>query len=145
MPVTRRSTTVAAPPADVWRTVADPYQLPRWWPRVERVEGVDGRGFTQVLRSDRGAVVRADFRFTRREKPRAVGWSQDVEGTPFARLLRAAETEFALSPDGELATRVEVRLAQRLQGVSRLGGLMVRRAARRQLDDALRGLAGLYS
>jgi uncharacterized protein YndB with AHSA1/START domain len=144
VPVTRRSATVAAPPADVWRTVADPHQLPRWWPRVERVEGVDGRGFTQVLRSDRGAVVRADFRFTRREKPRAVGWSQEVEGTPFARLLRAAETEFALAPDGARATRVEVRLAQRLQGVSRLGGFMVRRAARRQLDEALRGLAALF-
>jgi uncharacterized protein YndB with AHSA1/START domain len=88
MPVTRRRATVPAAPAVVWQTVADPHQLPRWWPRVERVEGVDGRGFTEVLRSDKGAIVRADFRFGIRQKPRQVTWSQEVEGTPFARLLR---------------------------------------------------------
>jgi uncharacterized protein YndB with AHSA1/START domain len=125
--------------------VADPHALPRWWPRVERVEGVDGRGFTEVLRSDRGAIVRADFRFTRREKPRAVGWEQELEGTPFAKLLRASATEVTLAPEGDGATRVEVRIDQRLQGVSRLGGFLVRRAARRQLDEALRGLGALYA
>ena len=41
-----------------------------------------------MLRSDRGALVRADFRFGQRNKPRLVVWSQDLEGTPFAKLLR---------------------------------------------------------
>jgi uncharacterized protein YndB with AHSA1/START domain len=144
VPVMRRSATIAAPPAEVWRTVADPHQLPRWWPRVERVEGVDGRGFTEVLRSDKGALVRADFRIARREKPRVVVWSQELEGTPFARLLRLSDTSVTLKPDGDGATRVELRLEQRLQGVSRLGGFLVRRAAGRQLGGALDGLAELY-
>ena len=50
MPVTRRSKVVGAPPAIVWQTVADPNRLPAWWPRAERVEGVNGNGFTLVLR-----------------------------------------------------------------------------------------------
>jgi uncharacterized protein YndB with AHSA1/START domain len=144
LPVTRRRRTVGAPPAAVWQTVADPHQMPRWWPRVERVEGVDGRGFTQVLRSDKGAVVRADFRIGRRHKPTAVSWTQDLEGTPFARLLRAAETRVTLAPAKDGATDVELRLDQKLQGVSRFGGLLVRRAARRQLDAALDALAELH-
>jgi carbon monoxide dehydrogenase subunit G len=144
VPVTRRRATVAAAPATVWQTVADPHQLPRWWPRVERVEGVDGRGFTEVLRSDKGAVVRADFRFGVKHKPTALSWRQEVEGTPFARLLRSSETHVGLAPAGEGATTVELRLDQKLQGISRLGGFLVRRAGRRQLDEALRALAGLY-
>jgi uncharacterized protein YndB with AHSA1/START domain len=146
MPVTRRSATVTAAPAAVWQTVADPHQLPRWWPRVERVEGVSGSGFTEVLRSDRGALVRADFRVGQRNKPRIVTWEQDLEGTPFARLLRKAVTTVTLEPDDGAGggTRVEVRLEQRLQGISRFGGFMVKRAARKQLDGALAALAGLY-
>jgi uncharacterized protein YndB with AHSA1/START domain len=143
MPVTRRSATVAAAPAAVWQTVADPHQLPRWWPRVERVEGVSGSGFTQVLRSDRGALVRADFRVGQRNKPRIVTWEQDLDGTPFAKLLRKAVTTVTLEPDAA-GTRVEVRLEQRLQGISRFGGFMVKRAARKQVDGALEALAGLY-
>ena len=145
MPVTRRAATVAAPPATVWQTVADPHQMPRWWPRVERVEGVSGSGFTQVMRSERGALVRADFRVGQRNKPRVVVWEQDLEGTPFAKLLRRAETTVTLEPDGPAATRVEVKLEQRLQGISRFGGFLVKRAARKQLDGALEALAGLYA
>lgn len=146
MPVTKRRARVGAAPALVWQTVADPHQLPRWWPRVERVEGVDGRGFTEVLRSDKGAIVRADFRIVAKHKPQRIAWSQELDGTPFARLLRAADTEVRLAPsdEGGAATDVELRLSQKLQGVSRLGGLLVKRAARRQLDDALAALRELH-
>jgi uncharacterized protein YndB with AHSA1/START domain len=146
VPVTRRSAVVAAPPAVVWQTVADPHRMPAWWPRVERVEGVRAGGFTQVLRSDRGALVRADFRVGQRNKPRIVTWAQDVEGTPFAKLLKRSETAVTLEPaDGGAATRVELRLEQRLQGVSRLGGFLVKRAARKQLDGALAALVELHA
>jgi uncharacterized protein YndB with AHSA1/START domain len=143
--VCRRRATVAAGPPTVWQTVADPHQLPRWWPRVERVEGVDGRGFTEVLRSDKGAVVRADFRMAVKHKPTAIAWSQDLDDTPFAKLLRSSETRITLTPAGERATVVELRLDQKLHGVSRLGGFLVKRAARRQLDDALAALVALYA
>jgi uncharacterized protein YndB with AHSA1/START domain len=136
---------VAAAPATIWQTVADPHQLPRWWPRVERVEGVDGRGFTEVLRSDKGAIVRADFRIGKRHKPTVIAWSQDLDGTPFAKLLRSSDTRITLRPAGEGATDVELRLDQKLQGVSRLGGFLVKRAARKQLDGALAALVGLHA
>ena len=38
--VTRRRTVEAAVP-EVWKLVSDPYALPRWWPRVSRVEDVE--------------------------------------------------------------------------------------------------------
>jgi uncharacterized protein YndB with AHSA1/START domain len=144
MPVTRRSATVAAPPATVWQTVADPHQLPRWWPRVQRVEGVSGSGFTQVMRSDKGAQVRADFRIGQRNKPRIVEWEQELEGTPFARLLRRAATTVTLEGRDDETTRVQIALEQRLQGISRFGGFVVKRAARKQLDAALAALMALY-
>lgn len=142
MPTARRTATVEAPPAVVWQTVADPHRLPQWWPRVERVEGVTGQGFTQVMRSKRGALVRADFRIGRRNKPRVIEWAQDVEGTPFAGLLKASVTTVTLEED-PAGTRVELKLAQKLQGGNRLGGFMVKRAARRQLDAALDALGAV--
>ena len=42
MPSTRRSRTIAAPLQLLWEVVEDPHHLPRWWPRVERIEDVDG-------------------------------------------------------------------------------------------------------
>src|SRR3954451_20929876 len=116
MPTARRNAVVPAPPAVVWQTVADPHKLPSWWTRVERVEGVSGSGFTEVLRSDRGAQVRADFRIGQRNRPRVITWKQDLEGTPFAKLLSRAETTVTLEADADGATRVELRLEQRLQG-----------------------------
>jgi hypothetical protein len=50
-----------------------------------------------------------------------------------------------LDDAGDGGTRVEVQLNQKLQGVSRFGGFMVRRAAKRQIDTALDALAGLYA
>ena len=145
MPVTRCSGVVAAPPSTVWQTVADPNRLPAWWPRVERVERVSGNAFTQVMRSDRGALVRADFRVGQRNRPRVITWAQELENTPFAKLLSKAETTVTLEASGEDATRVEVRLEQRLQGLSRFGGFLVKRAARKQLDGALAALAELHA
>ncbi len=144
MATTRRSRTLAASPQAVWATVADPHHLPRWWPRVTRVEGVDGRGFTQVLTTDRGKAVRADFRLQERRAPELCRWTQDVDGTPFERILAASVTEVRLAPADAGATRVTLELQQRLRGSARLGGFLVRRAARRQLGDALDALERLH-
>jgi uncharacterized protein YndB with AHSA1/START domain len=143
VPTTRRSRTVAAPPQAVWATVGDPHHLPRWWPRVSRVERVDAHGFTEVLTTDRGRAVRADFRLKERRAPELCRWSQDVDGTPFERILSASETEVRLAPAAG-GTRVTLQLRQRLRGTARLGGFLVRRAARRQLAEALDALGRLY-
>ena len=139
-----RSRTVPVPPDEVWAVVADPHHLPRWWPLTERVEAVDAEAWTSVMRSDRGKVVRADYRVEANEPPRRRAWSQALTGTPFERLLREHRTGVALAPDGE-GTLVTLTVSQRGRGTARLGMWMMRRATRRRLDDALDALAGTLS
>jgi uncharacterized protein YndB with AHSA1/START domain len=144
VPRVRRSRTIGATPEQIWRTVCDPHHLPRWWPRVQRVEGAEAERFTEVLTTDKGRSVRADFRVVESTAPEVRRWSQDVEGSPFERLLSSSETEVRLAPDGAGATRVTLTIRQKLRGVGALGGFMVRRAARRQVDDALDALQRLH-
>ncbi|HEX8208215.1 MAG TPA: SRPBCC family protein, partial [Solirubrobacteraceae bacterium] len=61
MPTTRRSRVLDAAPDRVWRVVGDVHHMPRWWPKVRRVEAVAGGRFTQVLRTTKGKDVRADY------------------------------------------------------------------------------------
>jgi uncharacterized protein YndB with AHSA1/START domain len=144
MPTVRRSRTVAAPPGRVFRIVGDPHHLPRWWPRVSRVEGADARGFTQVLMTKKGRPVRADFRMVAVEHPSRCAWAQQVEGTPFEGFLASAETDVAIEQAGDGASKVTITARQKLRGLARFGGgLMLRRATRKQLDDALDGLEAL--
>ncbi len=140
MPTTQRSRTIAAPAGEVWELISDPHHLPRWWPRVARVEAVERDAFTEVLASPRGRLVRADFHVRAAdEREMVLRWDQQVEGTPFARVLVAAETELRLRPDGR-ATEVTIELRQALRGLPRLGASRVRRAARATLEEALDGL-----
>jgi uncharacterized protein YndB with AHSA1/START domain len=140
----RRSRVVADAPDDVWATVGDPYHLPRWWPRVERVELVQGDGFTQLLRTDKGRAIRADFRVVQSRRPEVRRWRQEVDGTPFAGILAWSEIEIRLEPAGAASTRVTLEQEQKLRGMARFGGFMVRRAMRRALDGALDGLETLH-
>jgi uncharacterized protein YndB with AHSA1/START domain len=144
MPTIRRSRVVDAPPDAVWEVACDPHHLPRWWPRVLRVEGVDARGFTQVLQTRRGRGVRADFRIERAARPDSCRWEQELEGTPFERLFAAAATEIRVQPLPQGTTRVTLEASRTLRGVNRMGGFMLRRATRRHLDEALRNLVALY-
>jgi uncharacterized protein YndB with AHSA1/START domain len=141
VPNTRRTRAIAAPAQDIWEMIGDPHHLPRWWPRVARVEAVEQGAFTEVLASRRGRLVRADFRVVARdEEALLLRWSQQIEGTPFARLLASAETELQLEPAGR-ATNVTIELRQALHGLfPNLGASRVRRAARATLDEALDGL-----
>jgi uncharacterized protein YndB with AHSA1/START domain len=124
----------------VWAVAGDPYHLPRWWPLTERVEGVQDGGWTSVLRSERGKAVRADYRLEAHEPPHRRAWAQQVAGTPFERLLAESRTEVRLAP-ADTGTEVTLAVRQRPRGWARLGGFLLRRAARRQLDNALAGLA----
>ncbi|MFL5845211.1 MAG: SRPBCC family protein [Solirubrobacteraceae bacterium] len=140
MPTVARSREVSASPEAVWGIVGDPYHLPRWWPRVARVEAVAGGRFTEVLGGARsGRSVRADFRIEEKRRGELLRFSQEVAGSPFERVLREAETEIAIAPAGD-GTRVSVTLRQKLRGMSRLGGFLVRRATRKVIDEALDGL-----
>jgi uncharacterized protein YndB with AHSA1/START domain len=142
MPRTRRERSFAAAPAAVWAVVGDPYELPRWWPKVDRVERVSEGRFTEVLRTERGRPVRADFRISEFDPPARIAWAQEVEGTPFERVLRAASVRVEVGPGGPAtgASVVAVTLVQEMAGLARFGGPLVRRASRRVLDEALAGL-----
>jgi uncharacterized protein YndB with AHSA1/START domain len=139
--IVRRSRTLPATPDAVWRVLADPRTLVRWWPRVERVKAVTGEGWTTVLRSDRGRAVRADWRLAGDVPGERRAWAQELEGTPFGKVLAERRVEAAVAPDGD-GTRVTLELHQRGRGWARFGRFMLRRAARKELDGALDGLAG---
>lgn len=148
MPSARRSRTIAMPVAELWQLIGDPHHLPRWWPRVDRVEDVDGEAFTEVMRTSKGKLVRADFHVLQRdEQAHSLTWEQQLEGTPFARLMSEARTQVTLEPgepepgSGAPGTRVTIELHQTLTGFfPRFGGFMVSRAAAKTLDEALDGL-----
>ena len=144
MPKVTRSRVVAAEPARVWDLISDPHNLPRWWPRVVRVEDVRDPGgkrarWTAVLGTERGTGVRADFRCTGATSAERYAWEQDIEGSPFERVLKASSVELRLRPvDGR--TEVTVAGDESLRGLSRLGSTMLKGAARRRLDEALDGI-----
>lgn len=145
MPTARRSRTIAAPVEQLWELVRDPHHLPRWWPRVSRVEDVEEGAFTEVMLTRKGKVVRADFQLEQGEAGRALRWTQRIAGTPFARVLQSAETDVRLAPldaaTASASTEVTIELHQTLTGLfPRLGGVMVRRAAAATIDEALDGL-----
>jgi uncharacterized protein YndB with AHSA1/START domain len=141
-----RRRVVAAPLGEVWGLVSDPYALPRWWPRVSRVENVEpGRGsgrrsrWTKVLETSEGRGVRADFRCLSAAENERYVWEQELEGTPFARHLKSSRTEIAMR-EAAGGTEVELSLEQTLRGLSRMGSPMMRRAQGGILDQALDGI-----
>jgi uncharacterized protein YndB with AHSA1/START domain len=142
VPDVTRSRTVRAPREQVWQLVADPFALPRWWPATARVEDVTDDSWTNVLKTPRGATVRADFTRAEHDPPRRLVWRQELEESPFERVFSSAVTAIELDADGDSATRVALTASERLRGRYRLGSFLVRRAARRRLDEALAGIAG---
>jgi len=140
-----RTRVIAAPREKVWELVSDPHHLPRWWPRASRVEDVVGAPgsrrarWTVVLVTAKGSTVRADYRCISAAEGERYVWEQDLENTPFERIVRSSETGVHL--DGrDSATAVTVYTRERLRGLSRLGSPMMRGAVRRRLDEALDGL-----
>jgi uncharacterized protein YndB with AHSA1/START domain len=144
VPRVSRSRLIAAEPDRVWDLVSDAHSLPRWWPKAVRVEDVRGpsgaRGqWTMVLESERGVSVRADYRCTASTEPKRIAWEQQIEGSPFERVLREARTEIGLEPVAG-GTEVTLTLEETLRGMSKLGGTMMRGAAKQRLDEALDGM-----
>ncbi len=143
MPRVTRRRKVEATTAAVWELVSDPYNLPRWWPRTMRVEGVEGGGagaqWTIVLGTAEGRSVRADFRCSEVVEGEHFAWEQLLAGTPFERHLRRYGVEGTLRGQGA-TTAIELTVSQALRGLSRLGSPMMRRGQGTLLDEALDGI-----
>jgi uncharacterized protein YndB with AHSA1/START domain len=143
--VTRRRT-VEAPVPEVWKLVSDPYALPRWWPRVSRVEDVDARQggrrsqWTKVLETQHGRGVRADYRCVSSAEPERYVWEQQLEGSPFAKHIKDSRVEIELHGTDAGETRVVMTSSQTMRGMSRLGGWLMRKGQRDILDSALDGI-----
>jgi uncharacterized protein YndB with AHSA1/START domain len=141
MPRVSRTRVISAENDRVWDLVSDPHNLPRWWPKAKRVEDVRGPAggrahWTTVLETERGTGVRADYRCTGATAPQRYEWEQQIAGTPFERVLRAARLQIELSP-AESGTQVKLTSEESLRGLSKLGSMMMRGAARERLDEAL--------
>jgi uncharacterized protein YndB with AHSA1/START domain len=135
----RMSRTLRATQQELWELIADPHHMPRWWPGVWRMEAVSDDRFTQVHRTKRGRSVRIDFHITESDPPNTRAWEQELAGTPFERVLNESVIEVKLAPARD-GTEVTIAQRQKLRGYSRTGGLMLRRATRSKLDEALDGL-----
>ncbi len=81
--------------------VSDPECLPQWWPGVQRVEDASRGAWTTVLVTPKGRTLRADFTLLDSDHPRLLRWRQEVEESPFERILSDAVTELEMEPAGE--------------------------------------------
>jgi uncharacterized protein YndB with AHSA1/START domain len=142
----RRSRVIEASAEAVWSVVSDPYHFPRWWPGVDRVEGVHDDRFTEVHTTHKGRAMRMDFRMLVSEPPAGetpgrLSFEQELPGSPWERFLTQSSTEIVLAPH-KRGTEITIAQEQKLRGYSRAGGaLFFRRAMSRRLDEALEGLA----
>jgi hypothetical protein len=110
--------------------------------RVEDVRQVQGgrrSRWTTVLGTERGRGVRVDYRCTAATAGERYVWEQDIEGTPFEKILRSAALEIHLQGLNG-STVVTLAGRERLRGLSRLGSPMMRRAIGRRLNEALDGI-----
>lgn len=139
----REETVLPAGPEEVWGLVSNPERLPQWWPGVTRVEEATEDAWTTVLASPKGKSVRIDYSRVEAERERRLVWRQEVEESPFERILASATTEvsLALEPHG---TRVTVSLDQRPRGWARFAPLQFRAAGRRQVRGAVEGLVSVF-
>ena len=147
MPTVTRSRVIGAPVDKVWELVSDPYNMPRWWPRCVRVEDVAGDGgarrtrWTVVMETEKGRPVRADFRCVSAAAGERYAWEQELEGTPFERILQSSSVQIDIEQAAAAGeARVSVRARQRLRGMSRLGSPMMRSGTGRNLEAALDGI-----
>jgi uncharacterized protein YndB with AHSA1/START domain len=141
--IVRRETVVPRAPEEVWRVVSDPDQLPRWWPGVTRVEEATPEAWTTVLTSAKGKSVRMDYTRVAADEPTRLVWRQEVEASPFERILAEATTSVDLS-EADGGTLVVVALDQKPRGWARFAPLQFRAAGTRQVQGAVDGLERLF-
>lgn len=141
MPTTRENKQLPAPARDVWGMVSDPYRMPEWWPRVERVEGVSEGEFTQIMRSKHGRIVRGDFRILVNDDAKMLlEIEQLIEGTPFESVLSRSTAKIEIEDAGGTC-EVIVQLEQTpASGLARIGSMFISRAARSTAREALDSL-----
>lgn len=141
----KRTRTFPVSPDAVFDVVSDPRQQNRWWPRVDRVENVDGGAgkertrWTNVLAADSGRRLRLDYRCTASTRPTRYMWEHELEGTMFENHMKSQTTEILLEPDGE-GTSMTIVSINELRGSARIAGFSMKGTQRDLLDMAFDAL-----
>jgi len=144
-----RKKVVPVAPDRVYDVISDPRRLKEWWPRVTRVEDVDGKPgaartrWTSVMAADSGRKLRMDYRCTAATRPERYEWEHELEGTPFEDHMVRQMTEVRLKPAGD-GTEVSLTANHTLRGSARLAGFMMRKTQREMLDRALDSLVQVF-
>jgi uncharacterized protein YndB with AHSA1/START domain len=142
--IVRSETVVPEEPHTVWRVVSDPRRLPDWWPGVARVEEASPLAWTTVLTSGKGKSLRADYTRVSATEPTELVWRQEVDASPFERILAAATTSVLLAAEDD-STRVTIELDQKPRGWARFAPFQFRAAGKRQVQGAAEGLERLFA
>ncbi|HTU14040.1 MAG TPA: SRPBCC family protein [Solirubrobacterales bacterium] len=144
-----RKRVLPAAPDRVYDVISDPRRLKEWWPRVTRVEDVDGKAgtartrWTSVMAADSGRKLRMDYRCTAATRPERYMWEHELEGTPFEDHMVSQTTEIRLKPSGE-QTEISLTAKHTLRGSARIAGFMMRKTQREMLDHALDSLERVF-
>lgn len=138
-----------ADPDGVYDVISDPRRLSDWWPRVTRVENVDGKAgtsrtqWTNVLAADSGRKLRMDYRCVGATRPERYIWEHELSGTPFEEHLQNQTTEVRLRP-GDGGTEISLTATHTLRGSARLAGFMMKKTQKQMLDQALAALGTVF-
>jgi hypothetical protein len=89
--------------------------------------------------------VRADYTLVESQPLRRRVWRQEVAESPFERLLAESLRAVELEPEDDRSTSVDIAVRHRPRGWARLGFIQLRRAAVRQVEEALDGLEALLT
>ena len=122
----------ARPRERVWALVSDPDRLPRWWPARDPGRGGGRRGLDDRARdAARGKTVRADYTLLESRRARAAAWRQELEESPFERIMLDSSLTESAGAGRSGGTRVRLADRTRLRGLRRASAaIQVRRRSR---------------
>lgn len=124
----------------------DPRNLPEWWPRVVRVEFLDGQPgepglrWTSVVEADSRRRLRLDYEMLVAERPGRLLWEHNLEGTAFGAHMAKQATAVDLTASGD-GTTIGVTLTGELKGTAKLAGPSLKSDQKKLLGTALEHLA----
>jgi uncharacterized protein YndB with AHSA1/START domain len=133
----------------VFDFLANPSNLTEWWPRVVRVEAIEGVPgqagllWTSVVEADSGRRLRLDYEMVEVDPGARLIWEHRLEGTAFGAHLVRQSTEVTVAGRDGKAT-IDVRLSGELRGAAKLAGPSLKSDQKKLLAVALERLAGAF-
>lgn len=136
---------VSRPVEEVFAYVTEVRNLPAWWPRVLRVEGVsdtpmvEGGIWTKVLEAGSGRRLRLDYTCVEMGAPSLIAWTHELRDTGLENHLRSQSTRIELTGI-EGGTEVRITADADLKGTAKLVSPAMKKEQRRMVEGAISGL-----